>query len=344
MIISAILILPVKHIAMKYGIYAVENKRTVHHGKIPRIGGVAIYLGFLTGFFLFCKENRTFDGVLLGGLVIFIGGLLDDICDLKPIIKLIIQFAAATIAIFVGNVRLTTIHLPFDIVIHFEVLNYVVTYLWIVGITNAINLIDGLDGLAGGFSIIVLITISILSTVVRLPDAFVVSLVLAGSTMGFLFYNFNPASIFMGDCGSQFLGFMIASISLFGFKSTTFITLGIPIILLFVPIFDTLSAIVRRKLAGEKITSPDKGHLHHQLMNNIGLGQKGAVIVIYIVTALFGFTAYMYVVERRIALILLGFLMLMFDLFIEYTGMISPKYRPILGLVDRLIRKEENHK
>ena len=342
MIISAILILPVKALAFRFGIFAVENQRTVHHGKIPRIGGAAIFLGFLIGFLLFCQETTTFRGLLLGGALIFIGGLIDDIFDLKPIIKLIIQFAAATILIFVGNVHLDVIHLPFNLVIHFQVLNYLVTYLWIVGITNAINLIDGLDGLAGGFSIIVLITISILSRVVSIPDAFIVSLVLAGSTMGFLFYNFNPASIFMGDCGSQFLGFMIAAISLFGFKSTTFITLAIPIILLFVPIFDTFSAIIRRKLAGEKITTADKGHFHHILMNNMGLGVKGAVITIYIVTILFGFVAYMYVKDKYIALLMLIFLMFIFDLFIEYTGMISPKYRPILNLVDRLMKKEKH--
>ena len=346
MAIATVLILPVKALAFKFGIFAVENQRTVHHGKIPRIGGVAIYLAFLIGFFIFCPETTTYRGLLLGGSVIFLGGLIDDICDLKPILKLAFQFLGATILIFVGNVHLTVIHLPFNIVIHFQVLNYLVTYLWIVGITNAINLIDGLDGLAGGFSIIVLVTISILSRVVRIPDAFAVSLILAGSTMGFLFYNFNPASIFMGDCGAQLLGFMISAISLFGFKSTTFITLAIPIILLFVPIFDTFTAIIRRKLKGEKIMSADKGHFHHILMNNMGLGQKGAVITIYIVTILFGFVAYMYVVDKYIALVMLLFLMFLFDLFIEYTGMISPKYRPILNLVDKAIKREkhEEHK
>ncbi|MCR5067248.1 MAG: undecaprenyl/decaprenyl-phosphate alpha-N-acetylglucosaminyl 1-phosphate transferase [Erysipelotrichaceae bacterium] len=335
-VVSAILIIPVRMLAFKFGLYARENNRTVHHGNIPRIGGVAIFLAFMgCSLFLLKDDLATFKGLLIGAAIIFLFGFLDDAFDLKPILKVVGQFLAATAVIFIGKVALTTINLPFGIVLDFDILSYIVTYLWIIGITNAVNLIDGLDGLAGGFSIIVLLTICLLGNQVDQTTMIPLCLILAGSTMGFLFYNFHPAKIFMGDCGSQLLGCMIASISLSGFKGTTFITLFIPILLLFIPISDTFLAIIRRKLKGQKISSPDKGHLHHMLMNNMRLGQVGAVLVIYFVTALFGFTAYLYVINQSVALCVLVIIMVLFDMFIEYTGMISPKYRPILNLLDK---------
>ncbi len=341
MLMSALLILPVRKIAARFNLYAKENKRTIHHGKIPRIGGVAIFTSFLIFSLLFVKENRTFDGLIIGAAIVFLGGLIDDIFNIKPIVKIFFQFAATTALVFIGNVYLSEINLPFDIVVKLPLLGYIITYLWVIGITNALNLIDGLDGLAGGFSIIVLMTIAILTTVIHQRNVFILCLVMAGSTMGFLYYNFHPASIFMGDCGSQLLGYFIAAISLYGFKSTTFITLGVPVILLFIPIFDTFSAIIRRKLKGEKISTPDKSHLHHVLMNGMGLGQVGAVITIYIVTALFGLTAYLYVHDENLGMMLLLLLVILFEIFIEYTGMISPKYRPILNLMDRLTEKNK---
>ncbi|MBQ9035882.1 MAG: undecaprenyl/decaprenyl-phosphate alpha-N-acetylglucosaminyl 1-phosphate transferase [Erysipelotrichaceae bacterium] len=344
LLLSAILIWPVRMVAKKFNLYAKENKRTIHHGKIPRIGGVAIYLSFMVFSMLFVKENRTFDGLIIGASIVFIGGLTDDIFDIKPIFKIFFQFAATTALVFIGNVYLNEINLPFGIVLRMPLLGYIVTYLWVIGITNALNLIDGLDGLAGGFSIIVLMTIAILTTVIHQRNVFILCLVMAGATMGFLFYNFHPASIFMGDCGSQLLGYFISSIALYGFKSTTFITLGVPIILLFIPIFDTFSAIIRRKLKGESISTPDKSHFHHVLMNGMGLGQVGAVLTIYIVTALFGLTAYLYVYDEKLGVTLLVMLIILFEIFIEYTGMISPKYRPILSLMDRLTEHSKENR
>ncbi len=334
-IVSAALIIPVRMIAFKFGWYAKENNRTVHHGNIPRIGGVAIFLAFIGCSLYLIRDIQNFKGLLIGAGIIFVFGFLDDILDLKPLYKVVGQFLAATAVIFIGKVALTTINLPFGIVLDFDILSYIVTYFWIIGITNAVNLIDGLDGLAGGFSIIVLLTICMLGNQVGQTAMIPICLILAGSTMGFLFYNFHPAKIFMGDCGSQLLGYMISAISLSGFKGTTFITLFIPILLLFIPISDTFLAIIRRKLRGQKISSPDKGHLHHMLMNNMRLGQVGAVLVIYCVTALFGFTAYLYVINQSVALCVLVIIMILFDMFIEYTGMISPRYRPILNLLDK---------
>lgn len=204
-----------------------------------------------------------------------------------------------------------------------------------IGIMNAINLIDGLDGLAGGFSMIVLITIAILCRLSSTYYIIPICVILAGGCLGFLFYNFHPASIFMGDCGAQLLGYMISAISLVGFRKATFITLGIPIILLFIPVSDVFLAIIRRKLKGQSITAPDKGHLHHVLMSNLRLGQKGAVLTIYVVTALFGLTAGVCMFNAPAGVALLVVLIILFDLFIEYTGMISTKYRPILNVLDK---------
>lgn len=346
-VISALLIPVVKFFGLKYGVYAKENERTIHHGKIVRIGGVAIYLSFVICYFIFIRTNPNLNGLLIGATIIFAEGLIDDIVDIKPIYKILGQFLAATAAIFIGNIALDNIHLFFGIDIRIKLIGYIITYCWMIGIMNAINLIDGLDGLAGGFSMIVLLTISLLC--LKSGTAFIIPicLILAGGCLGFLFYNFNPASIFMGDCGAQLLGYMISAISLVGFRKATFITLGIPIILLFIPVSDVFLAIIRRKLKGQSITAPDKGHLHHVLMENLRLGQKGAVITIYIATALFGLTAYVCMVDAALGTLMLVILIVLFDLFIEYTGMISNKYRPILSLLDKFkapYQKEEKEK
>lgn len=336
MVISLLLEFPVKAIAIKLGWYAKENERTIHHGKIPRVGGLAIFIAFLIGSVLFVEKNETLRAVIIRGSIIFLEGFLDDIFDVSPLVKIVFQLAAATVLIFMGNVYLKVIRLPFNIVLNINILGYIVTYLWIVGITNAVNLLDGLDGLAGGFCIIVLMTIAIISAIFKIRNSYIISLVLAGSTMGFLFHNFHPASVFMGDCGAQFLGFMIAAISVYSFKSTTFITLAIPIILLFVPIFDTFSAIARRTLGHQKISAPDKKHFHHILMNNLDLGQTGATLTIYCITAVFGFTAYSYIVDPATGGTILLLLVIIFEIFIEYTGMISNTYRPILSVLDKI--------
>ena len=334
--ISAALVPLVKRIAWKLNIFAVENKRTVHHGKIARVGGIAVYIAFIITSMIFLKADVALRGILLGGFVIFLGGLLDDIYDLNAWIKLMFQSAGAIILMTVGKLDLGTLHLPFGLVIPASIFSYIITFFWIIGITNAINLLDGLDGLSSGFSIIVLFTICLLTTVNGRVDVLKISLILAGATTGFLFYNFHPASIFIGDCGAQFLGFMIAAISLLGFKGGTVITMMIPIILLFLPIIDTLSAILRRKLNGHKFSDPDMGHFHHALMRTWGLGQRETVLIIYAITALFGFDAYLYAINSTIGLLMLVVLIIACDLFIEITGMVTKKYHPLLSLLRKI--------
>ena len=218
LILSALLTPILKVVATRLEIYAVENERTVHCGKIARIGGVAIYVSFIICMAVFMKTDMTINGILLGGTIMFLGGLIDDMVDLKPRNKLLFEIAAAIVLMVVGKVSLDVIRLPFGIQIDMGLISVLVTLIWIIGITNAVNLIDGLDGLAGGISTIILIIIACLSVVDNRWDIHTMALILAGATLGFLIYNWHPASIFMGDCGALFLGFIISAISLLGFK------------------------------------------------------------------------------------------------------------------------------
>ena len=335
--ILALLLTPIaKRIGFALGIYAVENQRTVHHGKIVRFGGLAIYIAFIVTMAFLVDADRTINGILLGGLVIFIGGVLDDLFDLKPIIKLLFICVGALIPITYGGIELGVINI-FDITIDIEPISFLVSFIWIVGVANAINLIDGLDGLAGGISAIVLCVIGLIGFFMGRRDLCVIALILVGAIAGFLPYNFHPASIFMGDCGALFLGYMIACLGLLGFKTTTFITLGFPIVILFVPLADTCLAIIRRKLKGQKVSQADKSHLHHVLMYKIGLSHRNTVIVLYVVTILFGLDAILTYFHEIIGLIFLIILCLIAWLFIELTGMINPKFHPFIGLLRRTI-------
>ncbi|MGL5550458.1 MAG: MraY family glycosyltransferase, partial [Culicoidibacterales bacterium] len=300
-LISTALTPLVKWIGSKLDIVAEINDRTVHTKRITRIGGVAIYLAFILSMALFMKVDSSVNGVILGASIMFFGGLIDDMVNLKPGVKFGFQVVAAMVLIVVGQVSLDTIRLPFGIQIDMGIISFLVTFFWVTGITNAINLIDGLDGLAGGISVIILIVILPLSMIERRADIFVLCLILIGSISGFLLFNRFPASIFMGDSGALFLGFMISSISLMGFKSSTFITLGLPLLLLTVPIVDTLAAILRRLLAGQSMSRADKNHLHHVLMRRFG--HRSTVRILYVVTAMFGAIAYLYIYNKSLGLV-----------------------------------------
>ncbi len=203
-------------------------------------------------------------------------------------------------------------------------------------------MIDGLDGLCGGISIIVLVTISLTSLTYGRTDISSLSLLLAGAISGFLVYNFHPASIFLGDCGALFIGFMIAVISLlgFGYKSSSFFTLGAPIVVLMVPIMDTLIAIVRRKVHHKSFSEADRNHLHHKLMFSLELGQTKSVLILYGATILFSFCSYLYLYDKIAATILFLTLMLLFEVFVEATNMIDRKYKPVLTIANIFIKSE----
>lgn len=337
-IISIILTPVINKIALKLDIYAHTNERTVHTGKIARIGGVAIYIAFIVSMTIFSSGiDISIKGLLLGSSIMFFAGLIDDMLDISPWLKMFLQILAAIVLMGIGQVELGVIHLPFGIVINMGLISLLITLIWIVGITNAINLVDGLDGLAGGISVIVLATIGIISLGEQRNDIGLISIILVGAILGFLIFNKYPAKIFMGDCGSLFLGFMIAAISLMGFKGSTFITLGLPILLLSVPIVDTLSAMLRRILSGKSFTMADRSHFHHNLMKRFGHAKT--VYIIYAITLAFGISAYIYILDNKIGVICVLILFLGLELFVENTQMISEKYHPLISII-RLIKKK----
>lgn len=276
-----------------------KDNRRVHNKPMPRIGGVAIVLSMLIvlGIYYFItkdiegislKNNSTFIGFILGGIVIFCMGLVDDIFNLRARYKFIFQLLAGVI-IYIFGIKIAGIKIPFIYtdMINFGWLDLPITLLWVIGVTNAVNLIDGLDGLAAGISAIsaTALLIIFIATSASL-EAIIIAAVLVGSTLGFLPFNFNPAKTFMGDVGSNFLGYTLSIISILGFaKGYTMLAIIAPILALGVPIFDTLFAMVRRFIKGQPMLQPDGAHIHHRLLK-MGLNQKQAVLLLYTVTSI----------------------------------------------------------
>ncbi|MDK2820476.1 MAG: UDP-GlcNAc:undecaprenyl-phosphate/decaprenyl-phosphate GlcNAc-phosphate transferase [Clostridia bacterium] len=289
-VISFLLTPLICRIAPRLGAVDNPDPRKVHHTPMPRLGGVAIYLGFMAAYGLLGYYDGQFMGLFYAGTFIMLVGVIDDIKSLNPKIKLIGQIIAACILVAYG-VRVEFLTNPFADLLILGKLAIPVTIFWIVGVTNALNLVDGLDGLAAGTSFIAAVTIAV---VAWLNNEFIVatlSLALAIGILGFLPYNFHPARIFMGDSGSMFLGFNLAALATIGLtKSATVISLFIPVVILGLPILDTFFAIVRRFLNGQPIFAPDKGHLHHRLLAQ-GLTQRQAVGIIYLVDACLGGSA-----------------------------------------------------
>lgn len=291
-----LLVPPIRRFAYMVGKVDTPDARKVHSTPIPRMGGIAICLGcFLSlagieylhpGYF--SNLPSAWIGIVSGGLVIFMVGLIDDLYNLPAKIKLLGQILAASLAFALG-VKLSFVTNPFGGMILFpEWVSFILTVFWLVGITNTINLIDGLDGLAAGVSIISASTLFLLAIERGQGLSALVAIALVGGTLGFLRYNFNPAKIFMGDCGSLFLGFMLGALSLTGaMKVAATVSVVLPILILGIPIFDTTFAIVRRMANKKPIFEADKGHLHHRLLG-VGLSQKRAVLVIYGVSTLLG--------------------------------------------------------
>jgi UDP-GlcNAc:undecaprenyl-phosphate GlcNAc-1-phosphate transferase len=333
-VLSALLIPLIKTVSKPAMAWAQENSRTIHHGIISRIGGVAIYISFSIALALFFEPDKAVLGIYLACSLMFFTGLADDFLDLPAKLKLVMQILSAVILISFG-VKVDTLRiLSFTIDDPFVCTLF--TVIWVVGITNAINLLDGLDGLCGGLILVVLFIVLAISIVDRRSDIIVLSLMLAGSILGFLLYNAHPASIFMGDCGSLFLGCMVASISMLGFKSSTAVTLALPILILILPIADTLSAILRRRLANVGFDHADKSHLHHQLMRRFG--QTNSVIIMCAMTFLCGMSAFLYIYSKGPGLVAMIVMVIAIDLFIEKTGMISSSYHPLLSLLSFLFR------
>lgn len=332
----------VKKLAIKIGATDQPNHRKVHQKVMARLGGLAIYIGFLVGFILTQPESPyvSMTYILIGSFIIIVIGVLDDIYELSAKVKLFGQIAAAVVVI-IGGVKVEFINLPFDATLNLGWLSIPLTLLWIVGITNAINLIDGLDGLAAGVSSIVLITITVLAMLDGNVFVMALGTILLGSTLGFLVHNFNPAKIFMGDTGALFLGFMISVISLLGFKNVTVFSLLIPAIILAVPISDTLFAMIRRVVNKQPLSAPDKSHLHHCLLR-LGYSHKKTVLIIYGISAFFGLAAVMLTLSTLwVALVILLILIIAIELIVEVVGLVSTTYRPMLNFFRRVSYKKQ---
>ncbi|MFR3788069.1 MAG: MraY family glycosyltransferase [Agathobaculum desmolans] len=295
-ILSYLFTPPVKRFAHKIGAIDIpKDSRRMHKKPIPRLGGLAIFGGFLCAILLFGQLDQTMLCVLLGATMIVALGIFDDVLALGAKLKFVVQIIAAAIPVCVGDlqIKLFTNLNPFsdEPFFHLGILAIPVTIIWIVGITNAVNLIDGLDGLAVGVSSIAAITMLAVALLTGNMAIAITMAALAGACIGFMPYNLNPAKIFMGDTGSTFLGYMLATVSIMGlFKFYAVISFAVPFLILGLPIFDTANAIIRRVAAGRSPMSPDRGHVHHKLID-MGFNQKQAVAILYAISATLGLTA-----------------------------------------------------
>ena len=303
----------VKHLAQRVGAMDVpKDNRRMHNHPIPRMGGLAIFLGFLLSTLFFCRElDQGLKSILLGSIVIVILGVFDDRNALGAKLKLVVQLIAAAIVVFYGNVRIDRITNPFGSSLYsywdFGILSYPITIIWIVAITNAVNFIDGLDGLACGVSCISSLNLLVIALLVSDAEVSILMAALTGACLGFVPYNFNPAKIFMGDTGSTFLGFMLATISIQGlFKAYTAISFIVPFLLLGLPIFDICFAVIRRVASGRSPMEADRGHFHHRLID-MGFSQKQSVAIAYVLTGILGLAAVLLTVSGAMkTLIMLG--------------------------------------
>ena len=273
------------------------DNRRMHHVPIPRLGGLAIYLGFMITAFVFTDVSPLLLTLFLGGTLIVILGMLDDIFRLKALVKFIVQVGVAFIAVWQG-ITIERITL-FGSTIEFGAWSIPITVFWIVGLTNAINLIDGLDGLSCGVSAISSFSLLLVTILMgEVTDSIMVTAILVGACIGFLPFNVNPAKIFMGDTGALFLGFTLSVISISGvLKVHTLVSFIIPLSIFALPLFDTTFAIFRRLIHGKSPFSPDRGHLHHRLID-MGLNQKQTVAVLYAICALLGLSAVLFTSEK----------------------------------------------
>jgi len=300
----------VRRLALRMGAVAQPGGRHIHQTAIPRLGGLAIAVGVIAPLALLYATSPQvatllrsvapvrLAGVLVGGAAMCAVGVVDDTRGIRAIHKLILQIGVAVFA-FACGLRISAVHLPLVGDIQLWSLALPLTVLWIVGIINAVNLIDGLDGLAAGVVFFAATTNIVVALLSAAPLVALLSGAIAGAVVGFLIYNFNPARIFMGDSGSYFLGYVLATTALISAsqKGATAISLLVPIMALGVPIFDTLFAMVRRFLERRPIFSPDRGHIHHRLLD-MGLTHRRAVLIIYAVCGIFTVAAIGVSLER----------------------------------------------
>jgi len=328
----------VKKLAFKVGAVDVpKDNRRMHKKPTARLGGLAIFFGFIVSVVAYSTIDRSLAGMLIGCCIIVVLGIFDDIYALSAKLKLAVQIIAALCPILAG-VQIDFVRVPgFMSETGYLGLGWLaipVTLIWIIGITNATNLLDGLDGLACGVSSISALTLLCIALIVGEPEIAFVTSALAGACFGFLPYNFNPAKLFMGDTGALFLGFVLATTSVQGlFKGYAVISVAAPILILGLPIFDTVSAILRRVKNHQSIMSPDRGHLHHRLID-AGFSQKKAVSIIYALCLILCIVAVGLIATGAISLWVLAIVLLGFGVF----WWLTPK------IIEVLTENKEEHK
>lgn len=287
----------VRRFAFKIGAIDIpKDNRRMHKKPTPRIGGLAIIFGFTVATLCFAQPSRQLYGTLAGAAIIAVMGVIDDCKNLPAKLKFVIQIIAALVVVFAGDIKIDVFTNPNFLSdnpywVLPEWLSVTLTVIWIVFITNAVNFIDGLDGLAAGVSAIMSISLVFISIRVGEYSIAILGIALMGSCFGFLPFNFNPAKIFMGDTGSTFLGFMLATLSIQGvFKSYAVISFAVPLLILGLPLFDALFAMIRRIVRGQSPMTADRGHLHHRLVD-MGFSQKQTVFILYAISGVLGITA-----------------------------------------------------
>lgn len=293
LIISFILTPPARKLAFKVGALDIpKDPRKIHKKPMPYFGGLAIYVSIISCMFVYMPHDKANISIMIGATVIALTGIVDDMYGMNAKIKLLMQIIAALIAIY-GGVRIHFITNPLSEtgMSLLSNLTIPITLFWIVGITNTINLIDGLDGLASGVASIAATTLLFTAALKGYDFIVMQCAIIAGASLGFLPFNFNPAKIFMGDTGALLLGYMLAVSSILGMvKSVAAVALVVPVFALGLPIFDTTFAIIRRYINKKPIMEADKDHLHHKLMK-IGLNQRQTVLIMYFISMLLGLAA-----------------------------------------------------
>lgn len=312
-------------ISKNMNIMDIPNERSVHKKPTPLLGGIAIFLSFLFGFILFGNQNPLMISILIASFLILLLGIFDDIKPIKARYKFVIHILVALIVVFYGGLKLTHVDI-FSLSLNFKWMSPYITILIIVGIINAVNLIDGLDGLCAGISSIYFLTIGVIALILNKFNGLdiILSFIMLGATLGFLVFNYPPAKIFMGDTGSTFLGLMISVIMLLGFKTVTLTSLLIPLVLLILPITDTLFAIIRRALNKKPIGQADKEHIHHQLLKH--LSTRKTILVIYVVDLIFSVVSIFYAIGKKKEMIIFYILLMFILLYLVFkTNVIFKK-------------------
>ena len=342
-IFSAIIMILMKKVAFHINALDVptdkEGHRHIHKKSTPKLGAVGIFLAFLFGYMLFGEQSIRMNSILIGSFVIILTSIVDDIKPIKAWQKMSGHLVAAAVIIFYGGILLNNIT-AFGLRFEFGWLAYPITLFFLVACTNIINLIDGLDGLSGGICSIFFLTIAIIALAQGRYNSLVLvlSLIMLGSTLGFLLHNFNPASIFAGD-GATFMGFIIGVITLLEFKGPALISFFAPVCVLAIPILDTLFAIIRRLLKGQKPFQADREHLHHQLLG-MQFSQRNTVLIIYLIDILFSIATLIFVLkDKKIGMILFIILFVIVLWFVLHTSIISEKNPKLLDKIKSKLKR-----